>query len=33
MIEAMDDLPRDTRSRLLAGTALEFLDRRAADYE
>ena len=32
MIEGMADLSPDTRSRLLAGTALEFLGRRAEDF-
>ena len=33
LIESMDDLNRDTKSRLLAGTALEFLDLPAGRFQ
>ena len=32
MIETMDDLAPETRDRLLAGTALEFLGRGRAEF-
>ena len=32
MIEAMDDLSAETKDRLLAGTALEFLGRKREEF-